>query len=518
MMKRNIFSLISLASILLFCSCEDFLSKDPDARATLDTPESISQLLVSAYPSTGYALFTETMSDNVGDARTWMYNHQNVEEAYWWKDVSNTQQDSPTGFWNSCYEAISHANHALDFIDKAPNPDDYLGQKGEALLCRAYAHFMLVNLFAKTYDKATAASDPGIPYVTEAEDVVFKKYERLSVAKVYELMKKDLEDGLPLIEHNQYKVPSYHFNTAAAYTFASRFYLFSQDWEKCAEYASMVIGSKPSLLLRDWNGEYASLAADAKLIMARYTKSDETCNSMLLSMASIWSRSATFRYTMTPAVKGQIFDQNITGGSLAYHFFTLGESGERIIIPKYREWFKSESINANYGVVYIMYPAFTMEEALLNRAEANVMLGNYEEVKNDLNVFYSKRIDAYNPSVHAIDNEKIDMFVSDQAADKLSPNYEVPALARKFLAVVVDTRRKEFAFEGMRWFDIRRFNIEITHTQWNGAQTETLLKDDPRRQLQLPKQVIASGMEPNPVGFTEHTPYEFVYVPYLSFK
>ncbi|XLL74012.1 RagB/SusD family nutrient uptake outer membrane protein, partial [Myroides odoratimimus] len=38
--------------------------------------------------------------------------------------------------------------------------------RAEALLARAYNHFMLVNLWAKHYNPATAESDLGIPYVT----------------------------------------------------------------------------------------------------------------------------------------------------------------------------------------------------------------------------------------------------------------------------------------------------------------------------------------------------------------
>ena len=101
---------------------------------------------------------------------------------YFFIDTHENQQDSPEFYWDSCYHAIAAANQALETISKAPNPDDYSAQKGEALVARAYAHFMLVNFFSKFYDSTTASTDPGIPYVTEPETVFIKQYDRKTVA------------------------------------------------------------------------------------------------------------------------------------------------------------------------------------------------------------------------------------------------------------------------------------------------------------------------------------------------
>jgi hypothetical protein len=56
---------------------------------------------------------------------------------------------------------------------------------------------------------------------------------------------------------------------------------------------------------------------------------------------------------------------------------------------------------------------------------------------------------------------------------------------------------------GMRWFDVKRYGIEITRRKL-GTTLEVLEtydrlgKDDPRRALQLPKDVITAGLTPNP--------------------
>jgi hypothetical protein len=66
------------------------------------------------------------------------------------------------------------------------------------------------------------------------------------------------------------------------------------------------------------------------------------------------------------------------------------------------------------------------------------------------------------------------------------------------LSFILEERRKEFLHEGMRWFDIRRYQIPVTHTLENGA-TKNLAPDDNRKVLQIPQSAIdVAGLEPNP--------------------
>ena len=51
-------------------SCKKFLEKNPDNRASLESPEQVSQLLGTAYPQSNYMAFCESISDNVSDKGT----------------------------------------------------------------------------------------------------------------------------------------------------------------------------------------------------------------------------------------------------------------------------------------------------------------------------------------------------------------------------------------------------------------------------------------------------------------
>src|SRR5678815_5165646 len=149
---------------------QKYLEKEPDNRASLNTPQKVSQLLATAYPGANYVPMIETYSDNVGDigsgdAGSADLNTLNAD-LFFFKDSRAINEDSPEFYWFACYHAIAACNEALDAISTAPNQDEYAAQKAEALIARAYAHFMLVNIFSKFYDASSAASDPGIPYVT----------------------------------------------------------------------------------------------------------------------------------------------------------------------------------------------------------------------------------------------------------------------------------------------------------------------------------------------------------------
>ena len=148
----------------------------------------------------------------------------------------------------TAYKTIASANAALQAIEDlggATTPQ-LQAAKGEALLCRAYNHFMLVNYFCMAYNSETSTSDLGMPYSTSPETELRPEYERGTVAEDYARMEADIVEGLPLINDQYYSVPKYHFNQKAAYAFASRFYLYYEKWDKCIEYADKCLGDNPA--------------------------------------------------------------------------------------------------------------------------------------------------------------------------------------------------------------------------------------------------------------------------------
>lgn len=477
------YSYIALLGIFLF-SCDKALDVLPDNRAQVNTPEAVTELLVTAYPEGNYMAFCEAMSDNVGDNRGASVEMPENTRPYFWEDPTTREEDTPERYWASCYAAIAAANHALEIIQQLGDTREFASQKGEALLARAYAHFMLVNLFSKTYDPATAGTDLGIPYVTEPEKVVLKKYTRGTVKSVYENIEKDLLAGLPLISNQTSTVPSFHFTKPSAYAFATRFYLYKLEPAKAIEQANRVFPDNNFLSnLRPWTTTYATSTVSE--FEARYTRSTEKANLLLKETSSLWARNYNgYRFSLTSDIFNEIFASNPTGGDWIYANQTF-IANIVYFIPKFRENFVRESINANTGFPYTILPLFTTEEALLNRAEAYVLLGQFEPALRDLNVFYSARIKDYDPNQHTV------------TLNRLGQYYQTNNAVIAGLLAVLDCKRAEFVHEGLRWFDIRRYGIPVEHSLTTG-QTLTLGPDDPRRVLQLPKE--AAGLAELPLN------------------
>ncbi|HRQ49049.1 MAG TPA: RagB/SusD family nutrient uptake outer membrane protein [Agriterribacter sp.] len=481
---KKLFIYIPVVLLAANTGCKKYLEHLPDNRTELNSPEKVSQLLGTAYPQANYMDFCESLSDNVADKGVGEQDITNAD-AYLYKDVTDNQQDSPEYYWNACYAAIAAANHALEACNAAEDPAGYQAQKGEALVARAYAHFMLVTLFSKVYDPATASSDPGIPYVTEPEKVVIKNYERKTVAYVYEMIEKDLLEGLPLLVDQQYTVPRYHFTKAAANAFAARFYLYKKEYAKTVEYAGRVFTtSNITTLLRPWNTTY--LTYTYREMWAEYAKATQPANLLLGETPSWWGRYYySTRYGMTSAIRDDIFGSNVTGGTWAFRNHTYTAGTNNYMIPKINEYFVRTSVNASIGVGYIMVPLFTVEEVLFNKAEANNALNNTNDAITDLNSYAAARIVNYSAATHRITETKIKNF------------YGTSDLQEGILQTILDFKRAEYVQEGMRWFDILRHKIVVTHRTVEGEVIE-LGENDPRRILQIPESAELSGVDQNP--------------------
>ena len=189
---KKIHYIFFAAALLAAAGCDKFLDKMPDNRTEIDTQQKIQALLVSAYPPTDYMLVTEFMSDNVDDYGTNNpYTDRFIDQVFAWEDVTESDNEDPESVWEASYHAIACANEALNAIDSLSRLDptlDISAERSEALLCRAYNHFILVNVFCIAYNPETSGSDLGVPYMQKPETTLNPKYERGTVAEDYTLI------------------------------------------------------------------------------------------------------------------------------------------------------------------------------------------------------------------------------------------------------------------------------------------------------------------------------------------
>lgn len=535
-MKKNIIYISALISMFAFVSvsCDDYLDVLPDNRAELDTQEKVRELLVWAYPQSTFCYVTELYSDNTDDnGGSWTPYNLLQEQAATWQDITEPDNDSPEALWNDCYKAIAAANEALKAIEEMGNKPEMNPHKGEALLCRAYGHFVLANVFCKAYNQETASTDLGIPFSSEPETTVAPKYERGNLETLYSLINKDIEEGLPLINDALYLVPKYHFNKKAAYAFAARFNLFYMqkdlsNLDKVIKYAEVVLTSNPATMLRDWQSA-GKLSNNGNIRGNEFINSQNKATLLVQSCYSLWGRvhgpyglGQKYTHYNFIAEKETCKAKGPWGTYSSLYYTIPSYSGlPKVIMRKICEYFEYTDVINGIGMCHIMYPAFTTDETLLCRAEAYALKRDYESAANDLNIW----MHAFTKSTLTLTPELMEKTYGEPiynannvltagleyytpsaptARKRLNPlGFTVESgMQEAFIHGILHMRRILTLHEGLRWFDVKRYGIEIyrrnVYDTQNVVVYDEMKVDDPRRAIQLPQNVITAGMEANP--------------------
>ncbi|MCQ2142600.1 MAG: RagB/SusD family nutrient uptake outer membrane protein [Bacteroidales bacterium] len=534
-MNRIIYLIAACA--LCLSSCDKFLDIMPDNRTEIDSAKKMRALLVSAYPETDYMLITEYISDDVDDYGPTNPNTDRfLDQVFGWEWIKESDNEDVEMLWGNSYLAIAAANQVLFGIEQLATDEDkekgltlveiaekngLTGEMAEALLCRAYNHFVLVNIFSLQYNQITSDKDLGITYMEGPEKGLNPKYERNSVKEVYEKIDADLQNALPYVTDEYFTVPKYHFNKAAAYAFAARFYLFYEKWEESVKYADLCLGSEPTALLRDW-ADQAKMTQDPDIITEHYISSDVKANLLLLTAYSKMGLCFGAYNYYSKYSHGNYQATNEDAGALAKLFKT--EMGsfykmspkvysatnlDKVIFWKLPYLFEETDPVAQIGYYRSVYPAMTGDMVLLERAEAKILLKRYEEAAEDLNIWLNNIAKkSYTLTPESINDLFKDMPYHEwnvgNPKKKLNPAFDIqPDLQENMLHFTLLLKKIEGLGVGQRWFDIKRYGIEVVRREM-GADGNPLKKgdvltvDDPRRAVQIPVKVVDAGYQKNP--------------------
>jgi len=482
-MKQYLYITFIVFCALLCIRCDDFLDESPDNRQEIETLEDLKELLVSGYSEGSYN-FIEWKTDNVtaipdNTQVPWL-----TENFQFVPVVSSEAQDTPTYFWSNTYNAIAHANQVLENIGKIPNTNDALRKaiKGEALVIRAYNHFLLANIFCQHYDAATAGTNLGIPYITAPETEVLVSYKRGTLQETYDHIENDLLAGLPLLSDDFHKGSGkYHFNKNAANAFASRFYLYKSDYPKCIEYSNKVLGDGAvnTSYIRDMEEIFTGNSFGE--IGSKFTSVNLQSNLLVVRKETLFAISPNRGYRANADLFDQIFFNGQIQATEDFRDQKRWGSSETgaILQPKYNEL--TRYIVGTSGFPYFIMPELRSEETMFNRMEAYVMTNRLPEALADYNVFAMLRYQ--NGGQLTLSDITTAYGGSEQEA---------------MMDFIIDERRKEFLGEGFRWWDIKRFQLPVVHTDVAGNTFELKAKDV-KKAVQIPQGAIAQGIEPNPI-------------------
>lgn len=555
-MKSIKYIALSVLAVMGLASCGDsFLDHEPDERTHIDTEEKVTQLLVNAYPNCSPAGLLELSSDNIVDNNAHHYNADTKKQIYYNLNsfqraddeafkfepvVSSTQQDSPAAIWSGYYGAIAVANSALQALDEiaTKNGGTWTARmnaaKGEALLVRSFCHFMLVNIFSQAYkDSILSKQDVGVPYMTDVETEVNPHYDRGNVADTYKHIEADLEEGLKYVNDSYYTQPKWHFNVKAAHAYATRFYLFTRQYDKVIEHANQVLGTDRTTLPAQLP-DYSIFADDQN--MSNYDNhwagSDQAYNLMLIDTYSytILHFSGSSRYAHNFEASHCTIDRvwptsryTILPSAIVSGLFINGNQDYGMIWSRNASYtFQYADRQQGYGYYKQSRREFTTTEVLLNRAEAELLCSRHDTAAAfaDIQALENSRHttatykDGWTDLTQAI-VDRYYVYPGDLSADydnqrsgqvlyptwsftqNMSPSFVIPANLEKWMNLIQDYRRTEMLFTGMRFFDLKRFGIEYSHKYGPDDIEYKLTWNDPRRAIEVPADAIAAGLQPS---------------------
>ena len=288
------------------------------------------------------------------------------------------------------------------------------------------------------------------------------------------------------------------------------------------------MGANPSTSLRKW----ASMSANTiNTLLNAYNDEKAACNYLLLTTYSLQDRMlSACRYAINsgankvnvkmartgkdsvvsvPASKDLVYEgggPNWSGRVPAfdgkiYRWGAGSEYGSWLF--RVYEYFEYTNKIAGIGYVHIIYQPFTAEETLLCRAEAKLYMGDRAGALQDLQAWTASKMIDSELTQNGI-NRKYggtaanNIYVNDMHPDKMSSEFKVlTGDDLNVLNCILHFRRIETMFEGLRWFDIKRYGITVTHvyrapTDYN-ATCDVLEWNDARRVVQIPYNAIDAG-------------------------
>lgn len=437
---------LSLATVFLLLSCENYLAVKPnkglavpeglgDMQALLDATRVLNESRPSAHIIASDNLYIEDTDWNA------LFDMTSKNAYTWQRDVFN---DFDTNDWTNAYAALLHANVIVDGINNvdrtAANAKDWDEVKGGALFHRAMIFYELAQLFAKPYDASSAATDLGI--VLRLEPAIDQPSMRAPLQQTYKQIIDDLKAALPLLPmHADFATrPS----KLAALGLLARTSLTMGDFGQALEYADQFLEANPELM--DYNAKDASVANPFEQFNEEVIYHSTAFGWPGLSYPSAKVDTILYRSYAAGDLRRALFFREHASGGIEFRGSYNGARG--------------------------LFTGIATDELYLIRAECLVRQGRWKEGMKVL-------------------DELLKMRYAQESFTGVDVDDLEEALGR-----VLEERRKELAFRGLRWTDIRRlstdqrFAVAITRTV-NG-QTYQLPVVDGGYVFPIPLKVIES--------------------------
>lgn len=437
MKSRNFFATLLAGLTLFLTGCDSFLDIKPVGKVIPTTVPEFRSLITEAYLTVpddrGLASFR---SDEILLDATLSANDLDSYLDIWrWRDDA-ADENTATFSWRQFYHVLFIANYVIESenLMTGGSTADIRQMVGEAYMLRAYMHFLLVNLHAPAYTACDPATTKAVPLKLDSDIEGILK--RNTVAEVYSWIVKDLDSAESYLNVDSWQPGlNYRFTTLSVDALRSRVMLYMGLWKEAREASDRVLALRntlaelPAVLPSEYNSCENILALE-QIMTAQYARSFKVDRDFYrLYSSSDLRRRAYFSQVTSSNIR------LVKGGSNTYCC------------------------------------SFRVGEMLLNAAEAAWHQDDFDDAADYLLTLQRKR---YNDG-GAAKEAAVAAMTHDQLLDE-----------------ILTERARELAFEGHRWFDLRRTTRPEIVRSYRG-ETFTLAADDSRYTIRIPIAAITAN-------------------------
>lgn len=434
-MKKIFYYIMPLC--LLWAGCSDFLEyKDKDKIIPKEL-KHFNELIYGELMKTtsgGEMMYMQMMTDEVAsvvlplssstreDKRreyfsyfTWAINEQLDQDEKEHNDIA----------WAHFYHKILMCNIIENDVSRLEDDTEGVKQRllGEVAFLRAMSYYYLVNLYGEPYkDKEQAKTALGVP-INNAISLEQNVYQRSTLQEVYDLIEENLQNAITLLGEGEQLHTIFRPNVHVAKLFLSRVYLYEKEWEKALACCNDLL-TNCEARIETWENmsEYISKKKvlyndDNEGLLFSWGERNSNILSSDYSNAGHWE--------VNPELK---------------NMYTSDDVRKLAFFSEYKPYYPNKYFTKSNSARTCYCWCYRIEEVYLNRAEACIELGDATHLQQALSDIYAIR------------------------QNRISGDYKLQANTKEdILKIFKDEKKMEFCFEDIRWFDIRRWGIEITH-------------------------------------------------------
>ncbi|HVU57755.1 MAG TPA: RagB/SusD family nutrient uptake outer membrane protein [Puia sp.] len=439
--RQLLYTILLPTALLTACKRSTFLDAKPNSSVSVPTSITDCQALMdndvvmNGYSLSGYPSLGQTGSDDyyVSNAFYSQYTPTDRNAVIWAADI---YADPEVNDWDLPYRTILYSKVALEALGKLhPAAEDQQGwnnAEGSALFFQGFAYFQLAQIFAKPYSAGTL-NDPGLPLRKTTD--IDEKFMRAPLRETYDTIISSLSRAIPLLPDTP--LSTTRPSKPAAYAMLARVYLS--------------MGNYPTALL------YADSCLQIKHVLTDYNTIDQG-NIIPFTRTGPEVIFGAAMYPTGPCATGRSFVDT-----------TLLASYQPNDMRKIL-FFKGERFFGMYDEDGYAFCGLATDEIYLTRAECYARTGNIDAAMNDLDSLMIKRMST-------------GTFTPYTATD-----------ATDALRQILQERRKELLYRGLRWTDLRRLNMDAataaTLTRTVAGTIYTLSPNSARYVYQIPDEVI----------------------------